>query len=172
MKLHRNAATTVAMLFCLSAGCSRKTTTTPLPHNEYYATIDANEAINSLRKDPKKDVIFAISKGFWGDDSKFDSIYAAYETFFEQKQAAIAAVLGEPIFAGHWMQDSFPVFAIGERVAVWGSGEGTIYLRIHHEDREVGIEVSLLTPLSPNSNHESKSIYDEMRKDIRAQQHP
>lgn len=142
----------------------------PLPHNEVYNPVPAMDAINNLRQDPKKDVIFAVSEGFWDGDDDFDSVYAAYETFFEQKQAELTAVLGEPTYEGHWMQDSYPVFAIGERVTVWGSGDGTVYLRVHQEDNEVGIEVSLLTPQSPNSNHESRSIYEEMRRDIQAAQ--
>jgi hypothetical protein len=136
----------------------------PLPHNEVYNPVSATEAIQSLRKSPETDIVFAVSQGFWDDDSGYDSVYPAYENYFEERCRELIAILGKPTFDGHWMKDSYPLFAIGERAAVWGSGDDTIYLRILHEDPELGIEVSLLTPRSPNSNHEPKSIYDELRK--------
>ncbi len=136
----------------------------PLPHNDFYNPISAADAISSLRKAPETDVLFAVSRGFWDDGSQFDSVYAAYENYFEKRRGELIAILGAPTFDGHWMQDSYPLFAIGERVAVWGSGDDTVYLRIHHEDKEVGIEVSLLTPRSPNSNHEPESPYEGLRE--------
>lgn len=135
----------------------------PLPHNAFYNPISAADAISSLRQTPETDVVFAVSRVFWSD-SNFDSVYAAYENYFEKRRDEITAILGTPTFDGHWVQDAYPLFAIGERVAVWGSGDDTLYLRIHHEDKEVGIEVSLLTPRSPNSNHESESPYEGLRK--------
>jgi hypothetical protein len=141
-----------------------------LPHNEVFNSITAGDAVNSLQSDPKSDVVFATSQGFWGDDSDFDSVYSAYEKFFEQKQTEITTVLGKPSYQGHWIQDTYPIFAIGERVAVWGAENEAIYLRIYHQDQEVGIEVSLLTPQSPNSNHETRSIYDGIRQQIKAAQ--
>lgn len=136
----------------------------PLPHNAFYNPISAADAINSLRQAPETDVVFAVSRGFWSEGSQFDSVYAAYEKHFEKRCSEITAILAAPTFDGHWMQESYPLFAIGERVAVWGGGDDTLYLRIHHEDKEVGIEVSLLTPRSPNSNHEPESPYEGLRK--------
>lgn len=136
----------------------------PLPHNALYNPISTADSIGSLRQAPETDVVFAVSRGFWSDDGKFDAVYAAYEKHFEKRRGEITAILRKPAFDGHWAQEAYPHFAIGERVAVWGSGDDTLYLRIYHEDKEVGIEVSLLTPHSPNSNHESESPYEGLRK--------
>jgi hypothetical protein len=131
-----------------------------LPHNEVFNSITAAEAVERLRKSPLSDVEFAVSRGFWEDDSEFDEIYAAYEGHFEERLAELQKLLGPPVFEGHPKEKAYPIFAIGERVAVWGAGDATVYLRLQHEDRELGIEVSLLTPKSPNSNHGAKSYYE------------
>ena len=154
------AALAIIALIWVSARSRNMT----LPHNQTFNPIAASEAVSQLRASPSDDVVFAVSDGFWGDDSDFDEIYAAYEGYYEQRLAEITQFLGSPSFEGSWMQDTYPVFAIGERIAVWGTDADTIYLRLHHEDQEVGIEVSLLSPKSPNSNHDSKSIYEENRK--------
>lgn len=135
-----------------------------LPHNQTFNPIPAAEAVRQLRASPSDDVILAVSHGFGDDDSDFDDVYAAYEGHYEQRLSELTQLLGPPSFEGSWMLDTYPVFAIGERIAVWGAKTDTIYLRIHHEDQEAGIEVSLLSPESPNSNHDSKSIYEENRK--------
>ena len=135
----------------------------PLPHNAFYNPISAADAISSLRKVPEKDVVFAWSRTFW-DVSKLDAVYAAYDSYFEKRRGEIAAILGTPTFDGDWMLDSYPLFAVRDRIVVWGSGDDTLYLRIYHEDKEVGIEVSLLTPRSRNSNHEAESPYEWLRK--------
>lgn len=138
-----------------------------LPHNIELNPISASEAISKLRQSPTDEVSFAISDGFWFDDSLFDEIYASYDGYYEQRLAEFTELLGSPTFEGHWMQDEYPVFAVGERVAVWSIGNDTIYLRLQHEDKETGIVVSLLTPQSLDSNHDSKSIYEESRKFVR-----
>lgn len=135
-----------------------------LPHNLIYNSVSAAAAIKRLRETPEKDVVFAVSKGFWAGDSRFDSIYAAYEDYFEKRRLEIVAILGTPTFDGHWMEDAYPAFAVGERIAVWGEGDDTLYLRLFHEDQEVGIEVSLLTPRSPSSNLDSEADREALRK--------
>ena len=136
----------------------------PLPHNSFYNPVSAADAISSLRKTPEKDVVFAWSRGFWYDDSNWVSVFAAYESYFEQRGREITAILGPPTYEGHWSDDTFPLFAIGHRIMVWGSGEDTLYLRIQQEDKEIGVEVSLLTPRSSNSNHEPESPYEGLRE--------
>ena len=143
-----------------------------LPHNEHFDPITASEAVGRLRQSPEREILFAVSNGFWDNDSDFDEIYAAYDRYYEERLKEFSHLLGTPLFAGHCMQDSYPVFAIGERVAVWGTGDEAIYLRLHHEDREVGIVVSLLSPKSPESNLEPKSIYEEIRKFERQRRKP
>lgn len=139
----------------------------PLPHNEYYNPISAADAISSLRKAPEKDVEFAVSRGFWDDESNWQSFFAAYELYFEQRGREITAILGPPTYEGHWEDGTFPLFAIGHRIMVWGSGDDTLYLRIQQEDREMGVEVALLTPRSSNSNHEPESPYEGLKNDPR-----
>ena len=141
----------------------------PLPHHGEFHDITAAEAISRLRQEPLKDVVFAASDGLGEGLADFNVTDRAYNELFDRKEAEIAAVLGRPSYEGDWTEDSFPIFAIGHRIAVWGSGKDTIYLRI--EEEKEGIEVSLLTPQSPNSNHDEKSYYREERRHLKSERH-
>jgi hypothetical protein len=82
------------------------------------------------------------------------------------RKREIIKTLGNPKYEGCWTDENYPIWAVGHEIAVWENGGNPIYLRFHHEDREVGIDVTLLTPLSPSSNHDGKSIYEELRKHV------
>jgi hypothetical protein len=154
----------VVTIFVISRILQRSNNQLAIPHNIELNSTSASEAITRLKESPTSEVFFAISDGFWHDDSSFDEIFASYNDYYEKRLAEFIEQVGPPTFEGHWMQDEYPVFAVGERVAVWTIDNNTIYLRLHHEDKETGIIVSLLTPKSPDSNHDSKSIYEESRK--------
>jgi len=150
------------MLFCQ---CGRYPSdgraSSKLPHNDYLSSLTVSAAVERLRKDPETDVLLAMSKGFWGTED-FDGIYAAYAEFYDQKKKEFSSVLGPPVFDGNWTQKDYPVWAVGESVTTWGTGDKAVYLRLYHEDKEFGIEVSFLTPASESSNHEAESIYKKI----------
>lgn len=136
-----------------------------LPHLLQFDDISVNEAVERLRADPKKDLELAASEGFDSDDEDFfQSVYEAYDEFYERKKAEVTLVLGKAVFDGNWMDDAYPVWGVGERLACWEAEGQTIYLQIHQEDREMGVLVSLMTPESPNANHEPISVHAENRE--------
>ena len=136
-----------------------------LPHTLQFEDLAVNQALDRLRTDPKTDLELAASDGFDSDDDEFfQSVYEAYDEFYESKKAEVTLVLGKPVFDGHWMDEAYPVWGIAERLTYWKVQGQTICLQIHQEDREIGILVSLMTPESPNANHDPVSVHAENRK--------
>jgi len=112
-----------------------------LPHCQREEQRDPSAVVRDFLTSPKtQEVYFAVSKNFYEleDQDHYETTYAAYENAFERK---LKELLGDPSFEGDWEDPEYPDFAVGERVVVWQEPE-TIYLRLHHEDREVPILIA------------------------------
>lgn len=154
--------------------CSRNPASTAamssLPCNLEYNDVPVQEALANLRSNPTKDILFAASSSLADEGSMRDAAFRAYHDFYVRKKSDLTSLLGPPVFDGNWTQDTYPVWATGMEITVWGTGDEAIYLRFDEEDEDTGIEVSLLTPRSPTSNHEPESPYKGLRETARAHQ--
>jgi len=115
-------------------------------HCQYQDPKEPMELVEDLLNSPEKDeVYFVVSDDFWEleDQDRYEEIYDNYRTYFEWLLADIAERYGQPTYRGRWEDPSFPDWAVGEEIAVWSIDGRHIYLRIHHEDREVPILVAL-----------------------------
>ncbi len=112
-----------------------------LPHCQHEDGRDPAVVVREFLADPEaEEAYLAVSNSFYEleDQDHYEATYAAYESAFDRIATELKAFLGAPTFEGNWEDPEYPEFAVGERVVVWQEPE-TVYLRLHHGDREVPI---------------------------------
>jgi hypothetical protein len=117
-----------------------------LPHNELCDTRAISDWIESFLADPdRREIFLAVSKDFWEpkDQELYPSVYPEYRRHFFALVDNLTRVLGEPRWRGGYDDTLYPSWAVGEQIAVWERENGSLYLRLHHEDREVPILIAL-----------------------------
>ncbi len=114
-----------------------------LPHCQLLERRAVDECVKAVSSGEEQEVFFAVSKDFYDGEHYYLSqdVYPKYKAYFEELASDISNVLGAAAKIVHWESENFPDWAVGERIAIWE--QAGLYLRLHHEDREVPILIGL-----------------------------
>ena len=114
-------------------------------HTQHFENRPPHEAVKQFLASDEEELYFAVSEDFYEIEAqdRYEDVYAAYEAYYQDLVATLMALLGEPTYRGTWEDDDYPEWAVGEQVCVWAGHEPPVYLRLHHEDREVPILIAL-----------------------------
>ncbi|MEZ6093179.1 MAG: hypothetical protein R3C03_02925 [Pirellulaceae bacterium] len=98
-----------------------------------------------MRNSPDEEIYLAVSHDFYDADDQLqlETIYADYEKRYRQWIDNLTVFLGQPKHSANWQSNDYPDWAIGEHVTWWEHEGTTLWLRIHHEDRECPILIAI-----------------------------
>lgn len=116
-----------------------------LPHCQHAESLTPQQCVDQLDESSDEEIYLAVSNDFYNADDQlqYDTIYPEYEKRYRQLIADFSEVLGPPEHSTDWQADGYPDWAVGELVTIWNRNGSVLWLRLHHEDREVPILIAL-----------------------------
>ena len=118
-----------------------------LPHTDHLETRSAKECVDVLKITPDNELSLVVSRDFGDRDNReiFPEIYTQYQIKYQLLIGEFIEPLGQPSFTGDREESRYPDWAVGEHVTVWKKGKNVYWLRLHHEDTELPIQIVLAT---------------------------
>lgn len=116
-----------------------------LPHTHHLEEKSPQECVEQLKSGDEDELFLAVSKEFFERDDReiFPEIYAQYQIRYRKYIGEFSEVLGQPAFSVFRDEEKYPEWAVGEQVTVWEDGDDVVWLRLHHEDKELPIQIVL-----------------------------
>lgn len=116
-----------------------------LPHTHHLEEKSPQECVAQLKSGDEDELFLAVSKEFFERDDReiFPEIYAQYQIRYRKYIGEFSEVLGQPAFSVFRDEEEYPEWAVGEQVTVWNDGDDVVWLRLHHEDKELPIQIVL-----------------------------